>query len=157
MRAALYVETSIPSYVIARPTKNVVMSAHQELTRRWWKIRLPDFRAFASQFVLDEAAEGDPVMARKRLALLRPLPLLQTTGEALKLGRLLLATGIFPRPATRDASHISMAATHGIHFLVTWNCTHLANAALSEQVRRVCEGAGYSCPVICTPEELMEV
>jgi hypothetical protein len=156
MKPAIYIETTIPSYLTARPAGDVVLAAHHQLTRRWWKLRLGDFRAYTSQFVLDEAAEGNPVMARKRLAFLRNLPLLATTNEALTLGRQLLATGIFPQAAARDASHISLAATHGVHFLLTWNCTHLANAALFERVRAICEAAGCSWPVICTPLELME-
>ncbi len=109
MKPAIYIETTIPSYLTARPAGDVVLAAHHQLTRRWWKLRLGDFRAYTSQVVLDEAAEGNPGMARKRLAFLRNLPLLATN-----------------------------------------------SAALFERVRAICEAAGYSWPVICTPLELME-
>jgi hypothetical protein len=59
-----------------------------------------------------------------------------------------------PRAAT-DAVHIAIATMHGMDYLLTWNCAHLANAEIIPKVRAVCENAGYVCPMICTPEELM--
>ena len=60
-----------------------------------------------------------------------------------------------PSRAATDAAHIAIATVHGMDYLPTWNCTHLANAEIIPKVRSACEHAGYVCPVICTPEELM--
>lgn len=57
------------------------------------------------------------------------------------------------RPA-EDALHIAVAAVHGLDFLLTWNCKHIANAMMRSAIERVCREAGYEPPVICTPEEL---
>ena len=156
MKPTLYLETTIVSYYVARPTDKLIVAAQQELTRQWWEKRLKDFRVFISQFVLDESADGEPVMARRRREKLRRFDLLDVNDEVMGLGRHLLATKLFPRGAARDASHLSVAAVHGLHFLLTWNCKHLANASVFERVREICREHGYACPVICTPHELME-
>jgi hypothetical protein len=156
MKPTLYLETTIVSYLVARPSDNLIVAAEQELTRQWWERRLKDFRVFVSQFVLDEAADGEPLMARRRKQVLLRFPLLEITNDGLILGRHLLATRLFPRGAARDASHLSVAAVHGVHFLLTWNCKHLANATVFESVREVCRKHGFVCPIVCTPLELME-
>ena len=157
MKPTLYLETTVVSYLVARPSDNLVVAAHQQVTYQWWNKRLPDFQVVVSQFVLDEAGDGEPVMARKRMAALKAFERLKTSPEVLRLGRALLRTNMFPQESARDASHISVAAVYGIHFLLTWNFKHLANARLVDRVRQVCREEGFSCPVICTPEELLEV
>lgn len=157
MKATVYLETTLVSYLVGRPSDNLIVAAHQELTRQWWTEHLRNFRGVISRFVLDEVREGDPVMVRLRLAELSRFESLPITDGALRLGRALLATGIFPAESSLDASHIAMAAAHKVHFLATWNCRHLANARAAERVRKVCQTEGFACPVICTPEELMEL
>ena len=56
-----------------------------------------------------------------------------------------------------DALHIAIAATNGVHFLLTWNCRHLANATMRPSIEAVCVARGLKAPIICTPEELLEV
>jgi hypothetical protein len=66
-----------------------------------------------------------------------------------------LASGIIPTKAGTDAAHIAIAAVHGMHILMTWNCVHIANAILSKKIERICNNQGYERPVICTPEALL--
>lgn len=61
-----------------------------------------------------------------------------------------------PAKAQNDALHLAIAAVNGMDYLLTWNCRHLANAALKTFLERICKKAGYRCPIICTPEELLE-
>ena len=61
-----------------------------------------------------------------------------------------------PRKAAEDALHIAVAAVHGVDYLLTWNCKHIANAVMRQAIERVCSEAGYEPPVICTPEELID-
>jgi hypothetical protein len=68
---------------------------------------------------------------------------------------LLRAAGLAPNAAT-DALHMALAAVHGMHYLLTWNCKHIANAAIRRAVEHQCRLAGYEPPVICTPQELLE-
>lgn len=157
MKPTVYLETTIPSYCTARPSRDVVVAGHQATTRDWWDNRLPHFRAFISQIVLDEAASGATQAARDRLAILKSFPLLDVRDDATDLARDLIDFGPIPRQAARDALHIALAAVHGIDFLVTWNCTHIANAEMAGKITEICHGHGLECPVICTPEELMGI
>jgi len=89
------------------------------------------------------------------LKVLRSLPLLDITIEVAELAAALLASGRIPRRAATDATHIAIAAVHGMDFLVTWNCVHIANAVIAKALASICRERGYECPAICTPEELL--
>jgi predicted nucleic acid-binding protein len=156
MRAKLYVETSVISYLTARPSRDVISLGHQQLTREWWDRAVLEFELFASRLVVAEAQLGDPVAAAARLAVLEPITLLAETPESRTLARKLLAAGGLPSKAASDALHIGVAAVHGMDYLVTWNCKHIANARMLRFVTETCRAAGFEAPVICTPEELAE-
>jgi len=156
MGPSVYIETTIISYLTSRPSKDLVQRAHQRLTRTWWQTRRSEFELYVSPLVLQEAAGGDPVRARHRLAMLRGLPVLGPTTDAIHLSRALLERGAIPKKAEVDALHIAIAAVNGIEYLLTWNCTHIANARMRSKIEAVCRVEGYEPPVLCTPEELME-
>jgi predicted nucleic acid-binding protein len=153
--SSVYIETTIISYLTARPNKDLVQRAHQRLTRTWWQTRRPEFELYVSPLVLQEAAAGDPMRARRRLALMGGLPVLAATADAIDLSRTLIARGAIPKKAEIDALHIAIAAVHGIEYLLTWNCTHIANARMRSNIETVCRIESYEPPVLCTPEELM--
>ena len=153
MSARVYVETSIVSYLSSRLSRDIVIAAHQLLTRRWWDGR-GQYRVVVSQIVLDEAAGGDPTERARRLRTLRGLPVLPLRHEATTLAGELVRRGALPPKATVDALHIAIAATHEVEFLLTWNCKHMANAAMRGTIETICRSAGLRPPVICTPEEL---
>ena len=155
MKARIYLETTIVSYLVARPSSNVTLAGHQAVTRAWWSRRRKDFDIFISDTVLAEASAGEVAMAKKRLALLKPFDLLSTPDEALELADALIHGGPLPVKAQRDALHIAVAAVHGIHFLLTWNCKHIANARMLGKVAEICSSHGVDSPVICTPDELI--
>ncbi|MDD5139829.1 MAG: type II toxin-antitoxin system VapC family toxin [Verrucomicrobiales bacterium] len=116
MKAKLYLETTIVSYLVARPSRDLVVAAHQEQTRNWWEQRRGDFDIRISQVVLDEAKVGEPQMAAKRLELLRPFPLLTINPETVRLAEQLIRSGPLPAKAARDATHIALSAIYGVHF-----------------------------------------
>ena len=134
----------------------MVIAAHQELTLQWWERRAEMFALVISELVLEEAGKGDPNAAEERLAAIAKLPILSISDEAVSLTGQLVSSGPIPRSSAADALHIAVAALNGIDYLLTWNCKHLANAAHRNQIEVLVEEAGYACPVICTPEELME-
>ena len=152
----IYIESTIPSYVGARPARDLLQAARQQLTCDWWATQRQKHTLFASQVVLDEVAFGEKAMAHLRLELLQGLPLLQATDEAKDLALKILASGLLPATADRDAVHIALASAYEMDILLSWNCRHIANAAIQAGLRRVVESAGFTLPVICTPEELME-
>jgi hypothetical protein len=155
MKSRLYLETTIPSYLTSRPSRDLIIAGHQQITREWWENRRDAFQIFISQLVVDEAGAGDPVAARKRLKVLQGLSLLDITPEVAELASSILASGKIPRKAATDAAHIAIAAVHGMDFLVTWNCVHIANAVIAKSLSFICREHACECPVICTPEELM--
>lgn len=156
MRPTAYIETSIVSYLTARPSRDVLIRARQEITREWWRGAPDRFDLVASALVVTEAGEGDPVAARTRLEALESVTLLDATPDAENLANTLVGAGAVPRQAADDAAHIAIAVTNGVDFLVTWNFRHIANFAMRALIEQVCRRAGYEPPAICTPNELME-
>ena len=156
MKQRVYIETSIVSYLTGRPSRDMVIAAHQELTRQWWDTRASSFELLVSELVREEVAKGDVEASDKRLSIIRKLPILGTSNEAILLAEQLILSGPIPREYAADALHIAISTVNGIEYLLTWNCKHLANAAHRNKIEIVVEEAGYTCPVICTPEELME-
>jgi hypothetical protein len=157
MKSKVYLETTVVSYLTARPSRDLVVAAHQQITQDWWTNRRSDFDLYASQLVIQEASGGDAQMAQSRLAALDQIPLLGVSKEATSLARLLVKKGPIPEKAAVDALHIAIATTHGMDYLLTWNCKHIANAEMQGGVGGICRASGYEPPVICTPEELLGV
>ena len=155
MKPRVYLETTIPSYLTSRPSRDLIIAGHQQITREWWEEQRSDFELYISQLVIDEASAGDPTAAHERLNVLYGLPLLDLTPEVSELATDILASGKIPRKAATDAAHIAIASVHSIDFLLTWNCVHIANAVNAKALALICRSKGWECPVICTPEELM--
>lgn len=152
----VYVETSVISYLTARPSRDVVVLANQQLTKEWWLHAVDRFNLVASELVIDEAAAGDPGAARARLATLKAMAVVQASDEAKRLARLLVSRGAVPLYASDDATHNALAATNGAEYLLTWNLRHIANAAMRSLIEQACRHAGPAPPIICPPSELME-
>ena len=151
----MYIETTIPSYLTARPSRDLVQAARQQLTREWWETERRHYDLCISQMVLDEVAAGDAEAAQRRLAVIADLPLLDLTLAVEALAEKIMQSGLLPASASRDAVHIAVTAVHQVHFLLTWNCRHIANANIFRELQHIIVAAGYDMPVICTPEELI--
>ncbi len=155
MRPKLYVETTIPSLLTAWPSRDVLIAGQQQATRDWWTERRQRYELYVSAFVLDEASQGDAAAAAARVEVLKECRVLAYAAEAEALTRALLGSRLIPAKAAADAAHIAVASVHGMDFLLTWNCRHIANAAIVERLRAICIREGHAAPVICTPHELM--
>jgi predicted nucleic acid-binding protein len=151
----VYIETSVVSYLAARPSRNILAAAWQQVTRDWWEKQRPHFELFTSELVLNEARRGDPDAIQKRIEKLQGITDLEITDDVVALAKKLVDDGALPREAMDDAIHIAIAAVHGIDYLLTWNYRHLDNAEKKPLIRSICAIAGYRCPEICTPQELM--
>lgn len=154
---SVYLETTIPSYLTAWRSPDLVMAARQQITREWWDTRRNEFDLYISQLVIDEASDGDASAAARRLEVLEGITLLEFGDDANALSKLLVRELSLPARAESDAVHIAMAVVNGIDYLLTWNCTHIANAALRPRIEVACRAFEYRMPVICTPEELKAV
>lgn len=152
---SVYLETTLISYLVSRPSRDLLVAAHQQITYDWWTNRRQNFECYVSQAVIDEVSGGDPEESKKRMEIINVFPVLEVTEEAELLTRAILASGAIPPRAVRDAAHIAVATVNDMDYLLTWNCTHLANAQIIRKISVVCNMEGYNMPVICTPEELM--
>ena len=154
MASSAYVETSVISYYTARPSRDIVTAARQTLTQEWWEDARQRFDLYVSVLVVEEAKAGGVEAAQRRLVAISGLPILEINDDAERLGKRLMEERAIPFSRAEDALHISLAAVHGMDFLLTWNFRHINNAEMKARIRTVIESVGYECPVICSPEEL---
>lgn len=150
-----YLETTVPSYYVARPSVNLLQASRQASTRLWWDSGCSGLDLFISLQVLDEAQAGDAELAKLRLALIHGLPRLPLTEEAGVLAETLIGSGLIPKKAAADAIHIATAAAHSMDYLITWNFRHIANPFTRDRLRKLVHVAGYHLPILCSPEELL--
>lgn len=155
MKPVVYIESSIFSYLAARPSRDLLALALQQFTRDWWERRAESFRRVTSELVVREVSAGNPGAARLRLVLLEGIPLLDVSPAAIELAARLARESGLPSKAAADALHIAVAAVHGVEYLLTWNSKHIANAEFRPRVERSCRAAGFEPPVLCTPDQLM--
>jgi predicted nucleic acid-binding protein len=156
LKPKVYIETSIPSYLTAWRSRDIVVAGNQETTKDWWE-RRHHFDLFISTFVLEEASVGDPEAAKLRLQVLNEIPEIEITEEVEVLAGQLLSLASLPSKAKVDALHIATATIGGMDYLLTWNCAHIANPAFRFKFETVVHSFGYELPIICTPQELLEV
>lgn len=155
MKPRLYLETTIPSYLVARPSRELRLAADQQTTHEWWEDCRHEYELFTSQAVLREASRGDSIFAAARLAILKNIPALPATPAADELALRLLTDQIIPSVAATDAVHVAIAAAAGMDYLLTWNCSHINNHRVRARIERACVQAGLRFPDICTPAELL--
>ena len=157
MKPSIYLETSVIGCLAMRLSGVLRIAANQQITREWWDNHRERYDLFISRYVVDECSRGNPVAAQERLVFLKDIPLLDVDDSTKTLANALLAKVPLPPKAAVDAVHISAAALNGIEFLVTWNCKHIANPALRMRIESVCREMNCEPPVICTPQELLEI
>ena len=156
-KKTVYIETSIVSYLTARPTNDLLASAWQMITVEWWETQRSRFNLYTSDVALEEAGKGNLEAATRRLEALSSIPILPITDSVVGLSKVLIQERALPTKAIDDALHIAVSAVHGVDYLLTWNCRHLDNAETKPIVRSICSIHGHTSPEICTPQELMGV
>ena len=156
MRPTVYLDTTIPSYLVARPSRDIIVASRQELTRQWWQTRRGGYELFISEIVAAEASLGDPETAAMRLELMRDLPRLEITTEADDLAAELMEVVGLHENAEADLYHLATAVLHEMDYLLTWNCAHLANGRVRHRLERWSLQKGRFISTVCTPEELIE-
>ena len=157
MKKRVYIETTVVSYLTARPSRDIMVAGHQEATRDLWPDLIAKYETFISALVFEEARKGDPDQARLRLEAIKPFPMLDIEDEVSLLAEKIMDGRGIPPDYPEDALHIAVAAVNGIEVVITWNFAHLNNPFTRKAIRRIVEDEGYACPEICSPEELLEV
>jgi len=67
MKPSVYIETTIISYLTSKPSRDLIIAAHQQITTEWWTDVRSQVECFVSPFLIDEASRGDAIYAQKRL------------------------------------------------------------------------------------------
>ena len=157
LKKRIYLETTVVSYLAAKPSRDIIVAGHQDATRELWPELSAKYETYISALVFEEAKKGDPDQAQIRLAAIRPFPMLDIDDEARLLAEKIVGRRAVPAEYPEDALHIAVAAVNGIEVIITWNFAHLNNPFTRKKVRQIVEGEGFECPEICSPEELLEV
>ena len=154
---SVYVETTIPSYLTAAPSRDLVTAARQQVTHDWWRTARARFELFTSEAVLQEMRAGDPEAAAKRLKLVEGLTILDVTKEVDSLAEIYQQRFDLPLRAKMDIVHIAVAVVYELDYVVTWNCKHIANWQILRLLTEVNHSLGRFTPLLCTPDELLEL
>ena len=154
MKPAVYIESSVISYLASRPSRDVVVAGRQAISHDWWENHRHRFELRISILVEEEIRRGDPAAAQLRLKKITEIPSLAISDEAAKLAESLLSNGIIPQGSEEDALHVGIAAAQGVDYLLTWNFKHINNAETRAAIVDLVESHGYQCPQLCSPEEL---
>jgi len=156
-RPTVYLDTTIPSLLTARPSRDPERARRQRITREWWELHRWQFDIRVSEHVLKEAYKGDLTAVRERKEVLESLEMVERKPGMDELaGKLKIGCGLAEN-ADMDAHHIALAAMHALKFLLTWNYRHMANEVLRPKMMHICRNAGYACPRIVTPDEIMRL
>jgi hypothetical protein len=154
MKTSVYIESSVISYLTARPSNDLVKSARQAITEEWWQKEKTRFTIFVSTLVEEEISRGNPEAAQRRLEVSDKIQNLSISSDAKEIAEVLISTGAVPSNSEEDALHIGIATAHGMHFLLTWNFKHINNAETKSVINKTIESLGYIAPILCLPEEL---
>ena len=104
---------------------------------------------------MKETSQGDTAIASQRLEIIKNLSLLDLNQSVLDLAEQFLKRSNLPAKADVDAVHIAVATVHGMDYLLTWNCKHIANAQIQRKLAEISINFGYELPILCTPYELL--
>ena len=155
MKPKVYVETSVLSYLAARPSNDPVTAGRQVVTRRWWQSAQTRYTLMGSEVVRKECERGDADLAERRRAVVADVQLFPICAKMVEVARFLVVPAALPERAAVDALHIAAAAVEQCEYLLTWNFRHIANARIRREVESILVRHGYSKTTICTPEELV--
>jgi predicted nucleic acid-binding protein len=156
VKPTVYIETSIISYLTARPSRDLIVAGHQQMTLDWWDNVRPQVDCFISPFVIEEASRGDQDAAQRRMAAITGFAVLEVNEEVRELAQKYFQAINLPDKAKLDAFHLATAVWYGMDYLLSWNCKHIASGRVRKILVEINDGLGIRTPVICTPEELME-
>lgn len=154
MKPLVYIESSVISYLAARPSNNLVSAARQSITLEWWDIHKSSYELCVSRLVEEEVSSGNAEASERRRSYLRGIAFLEVSNTAIEIAQNLLDQKAVPKRSEEDALHIGIAAAQGVDYLLTWNFKHINNAVMRQKIIKVIESMGFLCPQLCSPEEL---
>lgn len=155
--ASVYLDSSVPSYLIANPSRDLIVAARQQMTHDWWNDLGPQFELFVSPFVLREIEDGDPAHSNRRLGAIEGLDVLPNASDVDDLAAEYADNLGLTGRAVVDVPHFAFAVHYEMDYLLTWNVKHLANVRVLQRLRELNDELGLWTPTVCTPEYMLEV
>ena len=155
LKPTLYLETTIPSYLAARPSRDIIVAGHQQITHEWWEEERRKFQLYISQPVLLETKAGDPHVALSRMNYLEGIDILPTHKEIEYIASKYLSVLGIPEKCILDSIHLAYAVFYNLDYLLTWNCKHLAHGEIRKKLKQYNHSIGLETPEILTPNELL--
>lgn len=156
MKPSLYLETTVPSYLVGGIANDLIAAGHIEATKRWWSDEREKYKVFVSSVVHEEINRGNPDIASERRKIIAGLASLRVTRATVQLARQLFNDLKLPDAARPDAFHLALTCQYEIDFLLTWNMKHIAGGHVRRTLENLRRATGIMIPTICTPEELLE-
>jgi hypothetical protein len=154
MKKTVYIETTIPSFYL-ETRQEPGMVARRQWTREWWRGHRKAYDLVTSAAVINELERGGHPYQRRALALIREIEVVPIEDAVIEIVDEYIRRRVMPANPRGDALHLALASFHRCHFLLTWNCRHLANANKFEHIRHVNTELGLYCPILATPFELL--
>jgi hypothetical protein len=156
MKPSLYLETTIPSFLVGTISPVLATAVHQAATVRWWKEKRKEYEVFISLAVIEEIQKGETELSRKRIQLVADLPRLEITPDVRKLAAALKKKLVLPARAETDIVHVALACHYAMDYLLSWNMKHIVNGQVIRDLTHFCDETQTHMPIICTPYELLE-
>jgi hypothetical protein len=156
MKPRIYIETTVISYLAARPARDVVSLARQEMSREFWLWAPSVYELCCSQLVIDEVSKGDAAAAERRLGYIKQCTLLPNDPLAADLARNLTRIKAVPDTEPEDAAHIAIATLAQMKYIVSWNFSHMVGPQAKRQLEKAISSLGYEPSFLATPEEIYE-
>lgn len=157
MKQSVYLETTIISYLAARPSRDLIVAGHQQITLEWWEKASPKFQCYVSEVVIEESEKGDAEVAKKRLNLISGFQILSVNEEIIKTASLFFERLKIPEKSRLDSFHLAIASWYKMDYLLSWNCKHIVSGSVRKTLNEIKDEVKIHIPIICTPEELMEI
>ena len=157
MKQSVYIETTVVSYLAARTSRDLIVAGHQQITLEWWEQVSPKFQCYVSEVVIEESKKGDTEISKKRLELISGFQVLAVNEEIKNLASQIFEKLRIPEKSRLDSFHLATACWYKMDYLLSWNCKHIVSGTVRKLLNEINEELKIHIPVICTPEELMEV
>ena len=154
MKPSLYLETTIPSYLAARTSKDLIIAGRQAVTHEFYESERHKYDLYVSDYVYEECEKGDESAAQRRLGWLKGITVLEETPDVEPLAETYIRLLSIPQKSRMDAFHLAICCIRKINILLTWNCTHLGFETM-QTIQAYNDRHGLTTPRMLTPDSLV--
>ena len=154
-KQTIYIESTIPSYLVARPSRDLLKLSRQIASRQWWDEVLPSYDPYVSRYVLQEISDGDPQAATRRQKAIEGFTFLETSEQIEKLALVILKKIRIPEKSKIDAYHLAIAITHGMDYVISWNFNHIVGPPVRKTFAEIGRELNLVMPILCTPSDFL--